>query len=52
VAGAIFDRTGSYVWSIELFTAMLLIVAVLPLLCVPFNAGATEPVARPAAAVS
>jgi MFS family permease len=52
VAGAIFDRTGSYVWSIELFTAMLVIVALLPLLCVPFSAGASEPVARPAAAVS
>ena len=52
LAGAIFDRTGSYVWSLELFTAILAIIAVLPLLCVPFKAAAIEPLARPAVATS
>jgi len=50
VAGAIFDRTKSYVWSIELFIVILIVAAVLPLLCVPFKAGAAEPVARSAMA--
>jgi MFS family permease len=46
VAGAIFDRTGSYVWSIELFIVILAVAAALPLLCVPFEArGANEPLA-------
>jgi MFS family permease len=52
IAGAIFDRTGSYVWAIELFIALLAAVAVLPLLCVPFRAGAAEPLAPRAAAAS
>ncbi len=50
VAGAIFDRTGSYVWSIELFIAILIAAAALPLLCVPFKPGAAEPLARTAMA--
>jgi MFS family permease len=52
VAGAIFDRTGSYLWAIELFIVMLALAAVLPLLCVPFKASAVEPVGRPAVAAS
>jgi MFS family permease len=51
VAGAIFDRTGSYVWSIELFIVLLVVAAALPLLCVPFEVrGANEPLAREAMA--
>ncbi len=52
MAGAIFDRTGSYLWAIELFIVMLVLAAVLPLLCVPFVLSAVEPVGRPAVAAS
>jgi MFS family permease len=50
VAGLIFDRTGSYAWSLELFAAMLALVAVLPLLCIPFRAGVLESTGQQAAA--
>ncbi len=50
VAGLIFDRTGSYTWSLELFTVMLAAAAVLPLLCIPFKAGVIESAGRQAAA--
>src|SRR5579885_1669872 len=52
VAGAIFDRTGSYVWSIELFAAIVAAAALLPLLCVPFAAGGASQAPRRAAAAS
>ncbi len=50
VAGLIFDHTGSYTWSLELFTVMLAAAAVLPLLCIPFKAGVIESAGRQAAA--
>jgi MFS family permease len=50
IAGAIFDRTGSYIWAIELFVVLLAAVAILPLLCVPFGSGAEQPVGQHAVA--
>jgi MFS family permease len=50
IAGAIFDRTGSYIWAIELFVVLLAAVAILPLLCVPFGSGAEQPVGQRAVA--
>jgi MFS family permease len=52
VAGAIFDHTGSYLLAIKLFIAILALAAMLPLLCVPFKAGAPEAVGRAAVAAS
>lgn len=49
VAGMIFDRTGSYVFSLELFTVLMVAAAALPLLCVPYSAAALTPLGRQAA---
>ncbi|MGO9055962.1 MAG: MFS transporter [Candidatus Binataceae bacterium] len=50
VAGLIFDHTGSYAWSLELFAAMLAVAAVLPMLCIPLSAGVLESAGQQAAA--
>jgi MFS transporter, OFA family, oxalate/formate antiporter len=50
VAGAVFDRTGSYVGIFELFVVTLLLAGFLPLACVPFRerGAAPAPIAQAA----
>jgi MFS family permease len=41
LAGAVFDRTASYIGVFELFSVTLLIAGLLPMACVPFRQRAT-----------
>jgi len=48
-AGAVFDRTASYIGIFELFAVALLLASILPMACVPYKERATAavPVAQP-----